>query len=204
VLWRNWRYLENKALYNIETDARQERDVAAENPDVVTKLRAGLDQWWDGLKDRVNEPQRVIIGAEAEDPTLITACEWWDVFVDQQGQVRRGVAKNGVWHLEIAQAGTYEIELRRWPREAALALSAAPPSEKVWDGTLVAGKALPIAGARVDVQGASQRVRVASNEQSAIFRIPLHAGPATLQTWFLQADDTPICGAYYVYIDRQE
>jgi len=203
VLWKNWRFLENASLYDIQADPGQERDVAGQNPEIVAKLRAGLDKWWDGLKDRVNEPQRVIIGADAENPTLLTACEWWDVFVDQQGQVRRGEARNGVWHLEVAKAGTYEIELRRWPREAALALTAASPAEKVWDGILAAGKALPIAGARIEIQGANQRAAVASDQQAVIFRVPLRAGPVTLQTWFLQADETPLFGAYYAYINRQ-
>ena len=202
VLWKNWRFLENASLYNIEADPGQDRDVAAENPEIVTRLRAGLDRWWDGLKERLNEPQRVVIGAPAENPTLLTACEWWDVFVDQQGQVRRGEAKNGVWHLEVASDGTYEIELRRWPREAALALTAAPPAEKVWDGTLAGGKALAIAGARIEVQGANQRAAVSPDQESVSFRIPLRAGAATLQTWFLQADETPLCGAYYAYINR--
>ena len=65
-----------------------------------------------------NEPQRVVIGHVAENPMMLTACEWLDVFVDQQGQIRKGVRKNGYWELEVAEAGVYEFELRRWPREA--------------------------------------------------------------------------------------
>jgi arylsulfatase len=203
VLWRNWRFLENRLLYDVAADPAQEKDVATQNPEIVARMRAGLDEWWNGVKGRVNEPQRVIIGAEAENPTLLTACEWWDVFIDQQGQVRRADLKNGVWHLDVAMPGTYDIELRRWPREAALALSAAPPAEPVWDGMLAAGKALPIAGARIEVQGASERVTVGPDQVSAVFRIPLRTGPASLQTWFLQADQTALCGAYYVYIARR-
>lgn len=37
---------------------------------------------------------------------LLTACEWLDVFVDQQIQIRRGVEKNG---------GAYYVYVRRLP-----------------------------------------------------------------------------------------
>ena len=52
-----------------------------------------------------------------ENPTELSATEWLDVFVDQQGQIRRGVLKNGYWLIDVARAGEYEIELRRWPKE---------------------------------------------------------------------------------------
>ena len=30
------------------------------------------------------EPQRVVIGSDRENPMMLTACEWLDVFIDQQ------------------------------------------------------------------------------------------------------------------------
>lgn len=47
---------------------------------------------------------------------MLTACEWLDIFIDQQKQVRRADLKNGWWELEVAEEGEYEFELRRWPR----------------------------------------------------------------------------------------
>ncbi len=47
--------------------------------------------------------QRVVIGNDRENPMLLTACEWLDVFIDQQSQVRNGELKNGVWHLVVDQ-----------------------------------------------------------------------------------------------------
>ncbi|HYF00223.1 MAG TPA: arylsulfatase, partial [Planctomycetota bacterium] len=88
VLWKQWRFLEDKALYDVKADPHQDRDVAADHPEVVARMRAHLDAWWAGVKDRVMEPQRVVIGSDAENPMLLTACEWLDVFVDQQRQVR--------------------------------------------------------------------------------------------------------------------
>ena len=39
-------------------------------------------------------------------------------------EIRGSPVANGFWAVEIAQAGQYRFELRRWPREADLAMSA--------------------------------------------------------------------------------
>jgi len=142
VLWKNWRLLENRELYDVHNDPHQDRDVAAQHPQVVARMRAHLERWWAGVEG-VLEPQRVTIGSDAENPMLLSACEWLDVFVDQQRQVRRADLKNGVWHLTVEKPGTYSFELRRWPRESGLALQAGVAKTKVVDGTYVKGRALP-------------------------------------------------------------
>lgn len=69
-------------------------------------MRSHLNEWWDGIKDDVLGPQRVIIGNDYENPMMLTACEWLVVFIDQQLQVRRTDLKNGKWHLIIDKPGT--------------------------------------------------------------------------------------------------
>jgi hypothetical protein len=202
VLWRRWRWLEDRSLYDLATDPLQERDVAAQHPEVVAELRAHLAAWWDGVRTRVNEPGRVSIGHAAESPTLLSACEWWDVFVDQQAQVRRGVPRNGVWHLTVTQSGEYEIELRRWPREAALPIAGGAPAGPHAFGTWPAGEALPIAAARLVVGGQERSAPVGAQEVAARFVVPLKAGPAELQTWFLDSKGAAVVGAYYAYVTK--
>ena len=70
---------------------------------------------------------------------MLTGCEWLDVFVDQQAQVRRGTRKTGYWLLDVAVAGEYEFALRRWPRELDVPLASAPEGST----------ALPISSARL-------------------------------------------------------
>jgi arylsulfatase len=202
VLWNRWRLLEDRSLYDLASDPLQQHDVAANHLDVVQKMRSHLQTWWDGVKDRVNEPARVIIGSDAENPLMLTACEWWDVFIDQQAQVRRGERKNGLWHLEVAQAGVYEIELRRWPREADLALSAAAPATKLTDGQLTAGVAIPIARASVEVGEQKRSLQLEPEAKSAVFRVQLDRGPIELKTTFHDEAGQSLLGAYYAYIRR--
>ncbi|MHB8897506.1 MAG: arylsulfatase, partial [Thermoguttaceae bacterium] len=115
VLWKRWRLLEDRELYDLQADFHQDENVIDRHPEVAAKMRAHRDAWWAGVKDRASEPQRVVIGSPHENPSLLTACEWLDVFVDQQRQVRLADRKNGVWHLRVAAPGQYRFELRRWP-----------------------------------------------------------------------------------------
>lgn len=204
VLWKRWRLLENRALYNLDKDPRQERDVAASHPAVVQRLRSHLDRWWAGLEESVAEPQRVIIGSPAENPSRLTACEWLDVFVDQQVQIRRGVARNGTWHLQVDRPGHYDITLRRWPKESSLRLDEGVPAVAVSDGTYVAGTALPITHGRVRIGTFDAERSPEAEGRSIRFATKLDAGPIELKTWFLDAAGNEICGAYYVTLRRRD
>ena len=203
VLWKHWRLLENRMLFDISTDPHQDHDVAAQHPEVVAKMRAHLDSWWDGVKDQVMEPQRVIIGSEAENPMLLTACEWLDVFVDQQVQVRRADRKNGVWHLRVAKAGRYVFEVRRWPRESGLKLADGVDATKVTDGEYIEGQALPIASARMQIGTKESTGTPDPSLQSVTFQFDLESGETEMQTWLLDEQGNEICGAYYVYVTRR-
>ncbi len=202
VLWKRWRLLQDRELYDLNTDFHQDKNVIDEFPEVATRMRAHLDDWWDGVKDDVNVPQRVVIGSEHENPAALTACEWFDVFVDQQRQIRRADLKNGVWHLDVAAPGEYEFELRRWPVEADLALTASLPEKRVTDGVYVPGKPLPIRSARIRVADQERVKKTSASDKSASFRVPLTQGPTTLQTWFYDDQENEICGAYYVSVRR--
>ncbi len=208
VLWKQWRLLEDRELYNLQSDPLQKTNVVDQHPDVVKKMRGELYQWWDEVGPTANVPQRVIIGSDHENPSQLTACEWLDVFVDQQGQIRNGVQKSGYWLLNVAQDGEYEFELRRWPKDADIPLTEAMPN-----GT---GKALPITSASIYLsnyhhlsvgkkkpygfEGLTKQVK--SGDKSVVFTATLKKGPIALHTWF-RGKDT-IFSAYYVYVHRKE
>jgi arylsulfatase len=191
VLWRRWRLVQDQELYDLAADPAQERNVIADHTEVAARLRAHYAQWWAGVSPQLNEPLQVTIGHDAEPLTMLSPCEWRDSFLDQGAQVRRGEPRNGVWHLDVARGGEYEFELRRWPRERAIA-----------DGKFPAGASLPIAQARLKIGGFDRTVDTAAADVAARFRVVLPAGPAELQTWFLDAAGQELCGAYYVYVRR--
>ncbi len=209
VLWKRWRMLENRELYNLETDPLQQTNVIDQHPQVVAKLRKRLAQWWDRVGATANEEQRIIVGTKYENPTKLSATEWLDVFMDQQGQILRGQQKSGYWLIDVAQAGKYDIELRRWPKEAGGTISGTLP-----DGS---GKALPITQASLYLTGHNHMsigekraysfeglTRQVNKEDKGItFTMNLKKGPTALHTWFRGQDDT-ILSAYYVYVHRKD
>lgn len=202
VLWKRWRLLEDKALYDLETDPLQEHNVIDRHPDVVTAMRSHLNDWWAGVKQVAGEFQASVIGHEAQNPVELTACEWADVFVDQQSQVRRGVRKNGLWHIEVAEAGKYAFTLSRWPPDSELRLRDGVDETQVTDGTLTAGPAWPIASAAIRVGDMERRTEVSADASSVRFELSLPIGRTTMQTWFHDSDAKPISGAYYVNVQR--
>jgi len=202
VLWKRWRLLQGSALYDLDTDPLQERNVIEEHPEIAGEMQEAHDAWWQEVEPMANQAQRVIIGSDEENPMMLTACEWWDVFVDQQRQVRIGERKNGYWHLHVERAGTYTFELRRWPSESRLALDEACAVTQVTDGVLEEGVALPISRARLMMDRRVYTQDVAPGDLSASFRVELEAGPMLLHTWFDDERNQPICGAYYVYVTR--
>jgi arylsulfatase A-like enzyme len=208
VLWKHWRLLENRELYNLDIDPLQQTNVIDQHPDVVEKLRDHLASWWDRVGATANEEQRIVIGTEHENPTKLSATEWLDVFIDQQRQIRRGEQKSGYWLIDVAQAGEYDIELRRWPKEADGTISGTLP-----DGT---GKALPITQAMLYVTGHNHMSigekqaysfegltkQVNEEDKGVVFTMNLKKGPTALHTWFKGGENTML-SAYYVYIERK-
>jgi arylsulfatase len=103
----------------------------------------------------------------------------------------------------VDRDGEYEIELRRWPREADAAMAAGLPPYPHTDGTFPAGAALSIAKARLRIADFDQSRPVLAADKAVTFATRLKAGRAQLQTWLSDADGRAICGAYYVYVNRK-
>jgi arylsulfatase len=203
VLWQRWRLVGDKELYDLRSDFAQTKDVAAEHPEVVARMRAHYEAWWSRIEPRVNELERITVGSDRENPTTLSPCDWQDVFLDQAGQVRAGEAKNGAWGLIVDRTGEYEISLRRWPVEADAAIADGVPPFKAVDGQFPAGKALPIVKARLKAGAFEDSREVAGGVKVVTFRTPLQAGPVELRTAFLDADGKELCGAYYVSVRRR-
>lgn len=202
VLWQRWRLVNDKELYDLSADASQWTDVFEQHPNVVAKLRAHYDAWWAKIVPRVNEHSAITVGKK-ENPVQLSPADWEDSFMDQGSQVRAGLRRNGHWNLNVARAGGYEIELRRWPREADAPIAASLPSFANADGESHPGVALPIASARLNIGGLDQTRPVAASDKAVKFTTKLNAGPAKLQTWFTDSASQEICGAYYVYVERK-
>jgi hypothetical protein len=203
VLWRRWRLVEDRELFDLATDPSQKQNVLEQNPDVVSKMRGHYSTWWSRIADRVNEHAALTIGSDSENPMQLSPADWEDSFLDQGKQVRDGLRRNGAWNVLVDKEGEYEIELRRWAREADAPFPAPLPRTKHTDGEFTAGVALPVAKVRLKVADFDSQRDVAETDRSATFTVSLPVGRTKLQTWLLDADGRELAGAYYVYVRRK-
>jgi arylsulfatase len=221
VLWRRWRLVKGKELYDLARDPGQERDLSSQFPEIVARLRSHYERWWSEIEPRISEPSTITVGAEEENPTCLSSMDWWadrivpaaqDYDIRQLGGSkakidslpggRPQVVLNAPWNVLVARAGTYEISLRRWPEEADAAITAGLPALKVTDGQYPPGLPLPVARARLKVAGVDQSCDVNPGDKAVSFTVPLPKGRTQLHTWFYDADGKELCGAFYVSVRR--
>jgi len=189
VMTRRWRLIDGKALYDMTADPGQKQDVAAEHPEVVRQLAAFYEKWWQDVSARHGEYCRIVLGADQENPAALTAHDWHEGSPPwSQGHIRSGSKANGFWAVEVARDGEYEIELRRWPKEA----GEKPINE---------GPGVKATTARLTIGEVDQTVPVPADAVGVTFRVELKAGPARLQSW-LADEKGDSRGAYYAYVRR--
>jgi arylsulfatase A-like enzyme len=205
VIWNKWRLVNGEELYDLKTDPAQEKSVAARHPEIYQQMRQHYEQWWAGVAPRLDEFYHVSIGAPQENPVTLTAVDWANVYCDNVVNcVRPGQKQNGVWHVQVEQSGVYEIALRRWPKEADVALTEAVPAFKIENRASPAGVALPIAKARLKLAEADETKAVGAQDKEAVFNVTLKAGAKLqMQSWFYDASGNELCGAYYAYVRRK-
>lgn len=193
VMTDRWRLINRRELYDMPADPGQQRDVAADNPDVVGRLSDEYEKWWQSIWADAQAPTPIVLGSDRENPARLTCHDWhgpnvpWD-----QSMVRNAMRANGWWDVEVDRDGAYRFDLRRWPAEVDRPITAA----------IAGGKAVPAALARVSIDGEERTAAVASDAAAVTMEMPLKAGRHRLQTWFLDAAGAELCGAYYVHVSR--
>ena len=202
VLWGRWRLVGGGELYDIAADPGQARDVAAQHPEVVARMRDHYEAWWAGVEGNLDTYQPLTIGGAEENPMRLCSADWAWAYADNQRNIRAPVTGSGTWHVHAAHSGTYSFTLRRWPRESGLGIAApAPPLEGV-DGGWPAGNALPAASAWLRAGTAEDTLPVPDGATEVTFRMPLERGPAQLRSWWIDAAGNHLAGAFYLTAER--
>jgi arylsulfatase len=218
VLWKKWRLVHGKELYDVAADPGQTRDVAADHADIVAALRSHYDTWWREVAAAIAMRQRIVIGG-AENPSRLTLFDWRKRTtadnVTNQPVVWNGRPVNGEWTLETAKPGLYRFSLRRYPSEARAGLSAALPAAARELHEFPPCRALPVAKARLSIRlvaaeaesgpGQREKIRtttVGPDDEFAVFDVELPHGAVDMQASLLDAEERELCGAYYVDVER--
>jgi len=215
VLTQRWRLINGRELYDMQADPSQKKDVAADHPDVVQRLRQRYEEHWDRCSLGRKQPnERPIVGAPQQkivelgpDAWMLDTPKrhmWW------QGDVRLGNKFNGFWPVMIARTGYYRFEVRRWPVYLDAPLAGVPIEQRS-DETFIEQKrwhlptcrTLPVAAVRLEAQGQTFEKQVGEKDSAAAFDLALKKGAADVRATLLDKSGEEICGAYFVYIRRE-
>ncbi|MBI3209920.1 MAG: arylsulfatase [Candidatus Solibacter usitatus] len=204
VIWGKWRLVNGEELYDFRADVGEKNDLAKAQPGVVKKMRDHYEQWWAGIEPTLRDFLPNSIGADAENPVILTSADWEEIYCDNPNAILTGIGgpRGGPWNIDVERDGTYEIALSRWPPELGYALTLAAPEKKLTVGKLPAGKAFPIAAARLKMGTHDLAMKTKSDDKSALFRVTLRKGRTQLHGWFQDAAGTDLCGAYFAVVKR--
>jgi arylsulfatase B len=178
-------------LYRLSDDPEQKHNVLAQNVKVAADLRGRYEAWWQDISRDFDRPAEIVVGDARQNPAALTCFEWHSSQQWGQSAVERGFEGNGFWTIRVAQAGKYQIALRRWPAEVDAPITAAVKK----------GKAIQADKARLRVGAFDEQQPIAASTRVVTFEVSLPAGSTRLQSWFTAPDGSQR-GAYYVAVRR--
>ena len=100
-------------------------DVAAQHPEVTARLSEAYENWWSDISERFDEHTPFVVDPAHQRTVLLTGQSWYGGGVPyNQRHVRSAMKSVSYWMIDVAKPGSYDIELRRWPRELDYAIDA--------------------------------------------------------------------------------
>ena len=97
-------------LYDMLRDPLEMKDIAAEKPEVVARMRRGYEAWFKDVgSTRGYAPPRIYLGAPQDNPTTLTRQDW------RGPRAGWGPRSLGHWEVHVARPGRYTITLRFAP-----------------------------------------------------------------------------------------
>jgi arylsulfatase A-like enzyme len=212
VATEEWRLVNRDELYNIKSDPEQEKNAAGEHPEILEDLHQKYEQYWKEIGEGKSAFQRAVIGSGNINETWLTCDAWipenetphtWN-----QSHVNGGVKNFGYWPVTIARNGTFQFEVRRWPKEVSCPMNAAPEAQTKEDiysrnrPVLVGeGKIIPTERVELRIGDAYFEKEIGSNDEQAVFNIELEKGDTEIQAWLIDQDGM-LHPAYYVYVNQ--
>ena len=210
VATEEWRLVNRNELYNIKSDSGQKVNVASENPEIVLNLQQRYENYWEKIGEGKSAPQRTVIGSGQISETWL-CCDAWipennTPHTWNQSNVNNGVRNFGYWPVTIAQNGSYQLEVRRWPKEVNCPISSALEAQTKEDiysknkPVLVGrGKIINAEKVKLKIGDKKYEKNISLNDTKADFNIELEKGDTEIQAWLIDTlgNEYP---AYYVYI----
>ena len=193
VLWRRWRLVHGRELYDLAEDPGQKTDVADEYPDIAEAMKEHYARWREEMPPPEQQINTVSVGVDAEPVALLCSANWIGAYADSWHNLRGGV-KNGHWDLQVEESGDYEIALYGWPRGSGAAMNAP-------------FKGLPgraVLEARLKIGDREMTKKTSPDAISVDFTVSLNKGDQPrLQSWFYSETGKDLGGSYFVYVTKR-
>jgi arylsulfatase B len=212
VMTDQWRLVNGEELYDIKADPGQKKDVASAHPGAVARLTKFYDAWWEEIVPTFGKPTAIYLGADAPlaNPVTLTCHDWiadgstpWN-----QRHIRNAEKKpsnTGFWAVDVKRAGTYTVELRRWPKEANTAITAQLEAGADVPGVRAfrahPGKPFGAVKAHLKLGEKELTLPVKEGAKGATFKLKLKPGRDELWAKFTDAAGVPM-GAFYAYVTK--
>lgn len=204
IMTDEYRLIRGEELYDYASDPGQTQNIAAENPDIVRKMRQSYEEWWSRVSQRSDELNPIHVGRGYEEIRL--TCH--DIHVEEnqspawhQRHVRGDTNSNGFWMIDVQDEGVYSVEIFRFPKTSGLGLNATcGESEQVNGGTpYPPGKKIDIQNIQVQIGEQMKESLPEEGANNARFEFTLKTGEQKIQTWLLD-DNGATRSAYYAYL----
>ena len=206
VMTRRWRLVRGKELYDIKADPEQRKNVAADHPGEVERLRGAHDAWWDEISPGLEAYCPITLGDPAENPARLCAMDVLGDVAWHQTHITQAKESTGTWAVEIARPGRYRFSLRRWPAERDLAIDGTIPPEEA--RTLIyapedgRSEAIRPVEARLSLFDEERSKPLESSDKTAEFTLEVRSAGTTLLHASFIDEEGDIQGAYYVDVER--
>jgi arylsulfatase A-like enzyme len=197
VIWKNWRLIANKQLYDIAKDRMQENDLAAKHPEVVEQLQAKFDAYHAAGKPLVQEPVRFILGDPLAMTVDLTSQDvYWVKDISKSQAFTQMDAKllkqaYGPYKVRIARDGKYVFKLSRYPLYTQIPMGTGDRKMKPDD--------FAIEKVRLSIAGQTVEKAVTPEDTHASFTLDLKAGDADLDTALIGDGKDGV--AYFVTVE---
>lgn len=214
VMRNKWRLIDGIELYDIEEDREQRHDIATTYPDLVRTLRQDYEKWWQLVSVKFEDPIPLIIGECETEFTSHDIINRSANAAFSQQRIRQGHVCRGHYEVEVAKAGIYRFELRRWPKTIDVAINSGINYEDIeWSKSNIqeknwtyytGGVAFDFGIATIKIQDNFQQSYISDDDRHCTFFMDLDKGPATLEALFVSRNNDVAISPYFIYIQRVE
>ncbi len=125
VMSTNYRLVNNSELYNTVKDPGQKVDIANKNQEIVSKMQAFYNHWWESIEPEFTHA-KIPIGHTEHEPVDITIHDLHSTenIPWNQVQIREGkFYPKGYYSIKVIKDGTYNFKLKRYPFDSSFTLN---------------------------------------------------------------------------------